>query len=92
MDDILIYRGPYGHTAILTTNSSASSYGVPVLRIEGKGLDDWPDLGPADALPSGHTAARLVVNAMDTGFWTPNDIEAGRKFCAQWPDGPQVRR
>jgi hypothetical protein len=30
--NLLIYTGPNGHTATLTTNSSASHYGVPALR------------------------------------------------------------
>ena len=86
----LIYTGPHGHIATLTTQSPASHYGVPALRLEGDGLDGLPDFGPADTLPSGITAAELVVRATGDGVWTIGDLEAAQNFCAQCPTGPQV--
>lgn len=94
----LIYTGPGGVTATLTTAAPGSHYGIPVLRIEGEGVEDWPDLGPADTLPSGLTAAALCCmwangTKPDAGTFTmatAEGIEAATRFCRQWPDGPQV--
>lgn len=95
-----IYTGPLGVQAILTTDSPASHYGVPVLRVEGKGVEDWPDFGPSDTLGSGFSAAALVA-ACATGVlpygvggaihpMSPATREAARAFCRQWPNGPQI--
>jgi hypothetical protein len=63
MEDFQVYKGPHGATATLTTNSSLSSYGMPVLRLEGPGTDAV-DYGPADILPSGLPAGVLVSLAL----------------------------
>jgi hypothetical protein len=88
MSDVLIYTGPTGVTATLTTDSPASHYGCPALRIEAEGMDDLPDLGPADVLPSGLTAAELVCRQADC--LSEAGRKAAKKFLAQWPDGPQL--
>jgi|GEM_PF-3876776 len=100
--EILIYTGPNGHKATLTTDSPASSYGIPALRIEGPGFDDMPDFGPGGMLPSGITAHELVWSWAegvsfdgDAGTWAPITHEgraAARAFCAQNPFGPEVSR
>ena len=73
----------------LTTNSPASHYGIPVLRIDG---DDY---GPADSIEhtryahaggTAGTAGCFVAAAANAGEM---DLGAARAFCAQWPDGPQ---
>lgn len=96
----LIYTGPGKVTATLTTDAPGSHYGIPVLRIEGKGVEDWPDLGPADHLPSGLTAAQILVlwatrQKPDAGAFTEPSAEGvadARRFCAQWPAGPQIQK
>ena len=95
-----IYTGSRGLKAYLTTDSPASNHGVPVLRVEGPGVEDWPDMGPADILESGVSAAALVC-ACAAGTlppWVGGTIhtmnaktrEAARRFCEQWPKGPQI--
>lgn len=60
----------------------------PALRDElGDGLRDY---GPADALPSGDTAAMLVVSWATRPHRTHEEREAARVFLSQWPDGPQL--
>ena len=74
------------HTkATLTANSHG---GIPVLRLELAGSADPLDLGPADQLPSGVTAAAVVERLA----WAMDDETRGaaRAFCAQWPAGPQI--
>jgi hypothetical protein len=95
-----IYTGPGGVKGYLTTESPASHYGIPALRIEGKGCADLPDYGPSDVLPSGVTAGAFVAECasgvLPKGFggtihpMTTATREAARKFCAQWPEGPQI--
>jgi hypothetical protein len=48
MEDILIATDEDGGTAVLTTNSSQSHYGCPVLRIDARDVDS--DFGPADLI------------------------------------------
>jgi len=95
-----IYAGPGGLKGYLTTRSSASHHGVPALRVEGPGVEDLPDVGPACVLGSGITAAQFVVacaaGVLPKSFggtihpMSPATREAARQFCAQWPEGPQV--
>ncbi len=60
----------------------------PALRDElGDGLRDY---GPADTLPSGDTAAMLVVSWATRPHRTHEEREAARLFLSQWPDGPQL--
>jgi hypothetical protein len=73
----------------LTDERPESRDGIPVLVTS---LDAATAYGPADILtmyrltkPAAHfvtTFARQLTGA---------DLEAARRFCAQWPDGPQVR-
>jgi hypothetical protein len=98
-----IYRGPTGVRAILTTESPASHYGIPVVRVEGRGVEGWPDLGPADMLPTGLSVAELVIHLLshgkppaDFGGRVPKAalrapvLQAARNFLRQWPEGPQL--
>jgi len=84
----IIYTGPTGVKAALTTDSPSSHYGIPVLRIEGEGWENLPDYGPADILPSGLSGAALVVQV--AGDFDAKTREAAQNFCAQWPEGPQM--
>mgnify|MGYP001207917945 FL=1 len=66
------------------------------LRIEGKGVEDWPDLRPADVLGSGIAAGAFVATCaagvLPKGVggtihpMSKSTREAARKFCAQWPE------
>jgi len=73
--------------AHLTTDSPASSHGLYVMRLEGPEFKDSPDLGPADLLPSGMTAAELCCKTFYTQ--TEKAKAASRAFCSQWIEGPQ---
>lgn len=90
MKDLLIYKGPFGHIATLTTESPASRYGNPVLRVVDPDGADWLDYGPLDVLPSGLTAAELVVMATSDGAWRCDDLVLCQRFTRNWPEGPQV--
>ena len=74
--------------ATLTTESPGPNFGIKVLRLELASGVGSLDLGPADELPSGVTAAALVKCVA----WAMDDEtrEAARAFCAQWPAGPQI--
>lgn len=48
--NIVLYKDQDGCTVTLITDLPDSS-GVPVLRAEGDGYDDWPDMGAADRFP-----------------------------------------
>lgn len=78
---------------LLTTDSPASHYGIPALRIEGEGLEDAPDCGPADMV---EIAGQPVFAAALVALWgmargrTKDEREAAAAFCRQWPDGMQV--
>lgn len=95
MMEAIIYRGPTGYTAALTTNSSASSYGIPVLRLAGPGMEAT-DCGPGDIIPSGIPAALIVEYALQgvlppgwAGELPPMDDEvqqAANRYLMQWPD------
>jgi len=95
MEDILISKDDKGGTAILTTDSPMSHYGIPVLRIEAEDVDG--DFGPADLIGDlDHperiiTAASIVAGWAKTGKRTKEEIEAAGLFLSQWPDGPQLR-
>ncbi len=82
----------------LTTDSTASSYGIPVPRIKADG--ESGDYGPADALPAGPWAAgddlspccgaELVLAWARQPGRTAEEIQAARRFLRQWADGPQI--
>lgn len=72
----------------LTTDHSASSHGVPVLVQRSTGQA----YGPADLAVFYEsygltTAAYFVLRLLKTN---PTAKEAIQRFCASWPDGPQV--
>ena len=78
---------------VLTTDSPASSYGIPALRVEGEGAEDAMDCGPADMV---EIAGQPVFAAALVALWgmskgrTKDEREAAAAFCQQWPDGMQV--
>jgi len=78
---------------VLTTDSPASRYGTPALRIEGKGTEDLPDYGPGDLIPVAgqhvHAGDLVALCAMAKGR-TPEEQKVAAAFCQQWPDGMQV--
>lgn len=96
MDDILITKDKDGGMAYLTTASSQSHYGIPVLRIEG--AQDIPDrgidYGPADIVAE--TGNHILTGASIVAGWamdkkrTPREVEIARLYLSQWPDGPQI--
>lgn len=75
----------------LTTDSPASSYGVPVFRADhDPELYGPTDFGPADKLPLGLPAAVIVKDwAVREGRYSEG-LAAAVKFLRQWPDGPQI--
>lgn len=85
MHDIMIYNSKR-QTAYLTTRMPGSSYGGPVLRVNGE------NLGPADSVDAygqKFTAAELVYVAAKIRM-PRRDLEICRRFLAQWPEGPQL--
>lgn len=66
----------------LTTDS-------PALRDElGDGLPDY--YGPADTLPSGDTAAALVLRWATRPHRTHEERDAAHLFLSRWLNGPQL--
>ncbi len=81
-----------GAKAVLTIASSASSYGIPVLRVASKVFSG--DFGPGDRFLNDEgrrTAGSLVAEWANAEGRTAGELEAARRFLRQWPDGPQVR-
>lgn len=89
----IICPGKEALHGFLTTEHNQSSYGIPVLVIDGDAY------GPADPLPyprpsslrghkwNGAAAVWLVCRHAAPG----NEYrDAGKSFLSQWPEGPQV--
>jgi hypothetical protein len=79
----------------LTTESSGSHSGIPVLRVKHPAYEDSVDLGPADFVPCGEdeppgTAAELLVHIHAKRPLTGEALDGARRFLSQWPDGPQL--
>ena len=91
----LILTDENGGEAVLTTESPASSYGVPVLQITADDVDG--DFGPADLIGDPDKGIPLMTAASIVAPWgsqperTAAERQAARQFCAQWPEGPQVQ-
>ncbi len=84
---ILITKDKKGGTAYLTTESPASHYGIPVLQITADDIDG--DFGPANLignLPNVFPAADIIAAWLNTPGRSPEEIEAGKSFLAQWPE------
>ena len=91
MDDITILTDKNGGTAVLTTASPASHYGIPVLRIEANDVDG--DFGPGDLLgnlPNVFPAANIVAAWGRAPERTDVEREVAALYLRQWPEGPQV--
>ena len=88
MTDILLTTDPDGGTAVLTTASPASHYGIPTLRITADDVNG--DFGPADLIESNLTAAMVVHGWALVADRTADELHAARLYLSQWPEGPQV--
>lgn len=97
--NILIQTDKDGGTAHLTTDSSQSHYGCPVLRIRAEDIDG--DFGPADLIDTSGdpdnihpesivTAGQIVAGWASRPERTDEERAAARMFLRQWPDGPQA--
>jgi len=69
---------------VLTTEHSASSYGLPVAVWQGKAY------GPADDIGGGKTMADLVLAWAEQPDRSIAETETAINFLRQWPDGPQL--
>lgn len=88
MTHILISTDPNGGQAYLTTNSSQSHYGVPVLRVEADDVSG--DFGPADIIHGTMTAADVIAGWAREPERTEEEVKIARQYLSQWPDGPQL--
>jgi hypothetical protein len=84
-----------GVTVTLTTESSASHYGIPVLRVDHPACDGSVDLGPADLAPAAEgeapgTGAALLLTIHANRPLKGEALDGARSFLSQWPDGPQL--
>lgn len=92
---ILIMQDKKGGTAYLTTESTSSHYGMPVLQITAEDIDG--DFGPADIIGDLDKPDTLLIAAQIVYVWamnkkrTPEEVQAAKSFLSQWPDGPQIR-
>lgn len=86
MKDIIIKRDKSG-TARLTTESSQSHYGIPVLSVEADDVSGY--FGPADMVGAAH-AADIVIGWLRSARLTTDELQDVRNYLRQWPDGPQV--
>ena len=77
----------------LTTESSVSHYGIPVLRVKHPAGN--ADCGPADSVPRSAdeapgTAAQLLCTIHRNKPLTGDTLSAAQSFLSQWPEGPQL--
>lgn len=92
--DIIICTDPQGGIARLTTDSPASHYGIPVLRVEAEDVSG--DFGPADLIGDIEKPDKLITAAQVVAGWaskperTKAEIETAASFLRQWPEGPQI--
>ena len=78
----------------LTTESSASHHGIPVLRVEHPEIS--ADLRPADLAPAAEgegpsTAAALLVRIHAKRPLKGEALDGARRFLSQWPEGPRLQ-
>ena len=76
-----------------TDETCSSRYGIGTISFDGD------DHGPADIVPGdslGRTVAQWLCDSYSwgtrygrDGFYSQEEIEILRRFCSQWPDGPQ---
>jgi len=94
MAEYLVLRDAQGGTAVLTNETCASRYGLPVLVIDAE--DVQGDFGPADLIGDLDRPETLMHAAQVVAAWglaperTPDERDAARRFLMQWPDGPQI--
>lgn len=82
--DITICEDKKGGTARLTTESPASYYGIPILRIEADDVNG--DFGPADLLGDANhvmLASQIVKGWAAQPGRTKAELEAARLFLHQ---------
>ena len=88
MKDLVVTVDALGGTAVLTTGSPQSHYGIPILRVEAEDVEG--DFGPADEIAPGLTAGGVVFGWAKRDGRSPEELDAARLFLMQWPAGPQV--
>jgi hypothetical protein len=76
-----------GVRATLTTDSPASHNGIPVLRLE-YATGETLDLRASHKHEDGISAAEIVKST--SWCFDSETLAAARRFCAQWPEGPQI--
>lgn len=96
-----------GNPVFWTNETSSSRYGIGAVSLgtlgEHKLIGD--DYGPADIVPrtEGRSAAQICADMvlMDRHnaesnyhepYCTAEEVSILARFCAQWPDGPQIRQ
>ena len=89
MIDTVLAENPRGGSTVLTTASPRCDNGFPVLRIRTDGIPS--DFKPADVIDGRGLAAAVVVSWAGKPQRTEREIEAARRFLAQWPEGPQIQ-
>lgn len=85
------YRPAENSCPELTTAHSQSSYGIPVLIINGQAYgpkDSIQDTGFASGTGRAATAAYWAATTAN-GSDDPAFREKARLFCSQWPFGPR---
>jgi hypothetical protein len=81
--------------AELTTDSTMSHYGIPVLRLNGNDygpkdvVGEYTDLLTEVTSTKTMTAAEYVCLNSAPGHCFQREYAV--KFCAQWPEGPQPK-
>jgi hypothetical protein len=94
MAEYLMFRDDKGGTAVLTNETAASRYGIPVLVIDAE--DCQGDFGPADLIGDLDRPETLMHAAEVVAAWglsperRPEERDAARRYLMQWPAGPQI--
>lgn len=80
--------------ACWTDETSSSRYGIGTIEIGNQ------DYGPADLVPEdecGRTIAQWLVDSCAwgdrygrKGFYSSDELSVLKRFCSQWPEGPQL--
>ncbi len=93
--NIQVTKVKNGAEICLTTDSPASRYGIPVLRITGN-FTMTADFGPADLVGTPEEnftpdpAAEIVYAWAVKPGRKREELKAARLFLRQWPEGPQL--
>jgi len=94
MSEYLVLTDAQGGRAVLTDETAACRYGIPVLLIDAE--DVQGEFGPADVIGDLENPETLVHAAQVVHRWasdparTEEERQAAHKFLRQWPEGPQL--